>query len=460
MAHIVVAKRPFSPTVHLGQRDLGDSRAGQHPKASTSQDAVEEGQIEVSAERPVSKKSLEDPDHEIKAFKHAYIKVPVTLKDKLPLDYQFRFKPRRKVISLEKKKKPKAKRESSIISKPSSVRHSGGRPIQIAHTSDKHNVVPASSASQERERGKQIQKKARVSLAEHAVQTDSTLTQKRETPKEQEPKESTPPVQVPTPFREKQVHKKKEKNTSSSFLSKGGITVYKPRSHRPQPFFKKALSSSQDDSKGNKAKAKDSGGATSASANSKSPLAPKRFPIAPRLALQEIAKEKELEAKRLSDEQKRKSAVAGLLQRAKQNIQKEYIKRSQDLESKMQESSLKFTHVSAILQNSQQATRSSASDDTKVSTSGSSKSTKARVPLTPANLNKPTKAPLAKPGRSRKEERNKDRDENVGQDLEKLLEDGPNSEGEGVKKSKGERDYPKLWQTNMKKPAPKPAPPT
>ena len=122
----------------------------------------------------------------------------------------------------------------------------------------------------------------------------------------------------------------------------------------------------------------------------------------------------------------------------------------------MQESSLKFTHVSAILQNSQQATRSSASDDTKVSTSGSSKSTKARVPLTPANLNKPTKAPLAKPGRSRKEERNKDRDENVKQDLENLLEDGPNSEGEGVKKSKGERDYPKLWQTNMKKPAPKP----
>ena len=456
VTRFVIAKRPFSPTVHLGKLDASQGKV-EPAKVVSDQTAAETG----------SKAKTK-----ITSYKNqqAYVKVPVTLKDKLPLDHQFQFKPQKKVVSVEKEKKRREKRLKEKASK--------SKPHQISYTIDKEKSARLEE-QRERERALKAQKKepSKVVVTEHAVQTDSTLTQAQQakksklgpspsthkrpplsSSKEAQEKPADRPVHVPFP-RPGQTEKKRLSSNEKDFLSKGGITVYKPRSHRPQPFFKSAA-----------AHKKPVGQVGDQDQRDKSPLAPKRFPIEPKLALQEIAKEKELEAKRASDEQKRKHAVAGLLKRVKQDIQKQHERRAIELESKVHESSKKLTSVSALLQKSNPRTSGAA----RVLAPGSDKGGTDRTPLTPANMNKPSTAsetvrakhklqgsgarPGAKTEKGNENSSRKIQNEGMSKkSLQELLDETPESAAADAKRKYAERDYPKPWQTYMKKPVKKPS---
>ena len=412
----VVAHAPFSPTVHLGARDAGgESTSGtaENPSAGVAGKAKATG------------------------AQQGYIKVPVTLKNKLPLGHDFHFKPQKKVVSLEKKKKDKLKT---------------ARPHQISYSIDKDKIdqqrrererlkYREERAERERERA---ERKAKAPVVEHAVQTNfsesskkvgslatqTSLTQ-RERRGEEKSASTSKSVQIPFPRQADKGKKRPSSESKEQFMSKGGITVYRARSHRPQPFFKKAAASSSQTKEEDKP------------VTYLAPLAPKRMPIAPKLALREMKEMKEKKEKKASDELKRKAAVAELLQRVKEDIQKQHTKRCQEIESKVQQSTQKLTHVSGLLRD------------------------KPRVPLTPANLNKPkdvshtsavqaskTRAQGA-PTTSKGRENVKARGKKSEKTLEELLDETA-VDPESLPKKKGERDYPKPWQTFMKKPAAKP----
>ena len=418
--YMVVAKRPFSPTVHLGAKD---------DRQEVTEQVHDGEQLDLPKSAPSS----------------GYHSVPVSLHpDRVPAE-QNHFKVQKLVVSLEKKK--------SSTKKPKS---SGARPLQVSYSVDKDKLE---QQKRERERLRMVSKrreeeeeaarraaqkrKARPpAVAEHGVQTEtprgpgpgSSLDRRQDQQKRASTSTKTH-HQVP-PFPSSSDKRKRPSSAGAGAgekeklsLSKGGITVFKQRSHRPQPFFKKAAAAAA-------ASSSSSAGVDRAATRSPTtilaPLAPKRLPMAPKIALRELAKEKELLEKRAEDEVKRKQAVAGLLRRVREDIAKSHQRRRDDLESKCKESTERVSAVSALLREA-----------------GTGKQ---RAPLKPKSLNEPrqearrTSARAASGSKARVPAAKK----NSEKTLEELLDETV-AEGEPSRAQKKERDYPKPWQKAMKR---------